>query len=768
MNTRNLIELLEDRIAPAIATVINPYMATYTDENGDVAVVKFSKPLLNAGSVGTTSSSLLQFSAQGSGEFLEAINLTGNGAAQGTNITVKSLASTGARTAGVGAINAAAFPYPSQVIGAINLGAVYVQGNLGQITGGEPAFYFGGPLAITSLTVGSMTQDLQSNVLGTIGTMTVQNDFNASLSVIGYQLGSIGTLTIGGVLAGDSAGDPGSGLIQFTGHIGLATIGSITGGTGAGTNVNTGELLGNGATDSSYISSLHVLGSITGGNAIESGFVSVQTTIGKLRVDGSIVGGNAGTPGNASTNTAAVPGDAGGVSAFSIRTGYIGGSIQGGTASPASDACGAILADQIGSLLVAGSIVGGSGPNSGIVTGTSGFVPQTYASIVVKGNITGGSGTGSGSIDATGFGVSSGFHFLNSSITALQVAGNIVGGSGGTSGVVSCGGNVKTLLVGGKVVGGNVTGGTSTAVTVNSLSDSGEINVGGTLGYGRVGGVQGGTMSGLVTAPSSTVTSATLQNAGIIEAGSITKLDVKGDVTAGLNSSYYLDSGGNDASTGQIFDSGSIFTSADIKTLIIEGSVISQSFTSTPTTQAGPTFTVTNGVYIFAGHGPAKAHATSDVAIGSVTIDGDATGLNLLAGFSTAVVAPSGSASDGSAQIGSVLIKGNMSASNIAAGVNPDANGVFGNASNTAATASTNGIYSTISSIIVQGNLTGSTSGVTGIVAEEVLNVQAANIAPLRLHAGPSNDEPPILIPGTIPSGAGAAGVYVYEPPLPS
>jgi len=184
------IEPLEDRIAPAL--ILNPYTVTYQDANGDTAVVKISKPLFtNATTAGnilqfttTVSKATLTFTDNNTPESLSNINLLARTDATGLNISVTVLPQVGVGNleVDVGSINAANFNTPNQVSENIDLGSIYIQGNLGYITAGASNYFF--TPSIQSLTVQSMTTPDASTVLGPIGSLSVKGNFNALQSSV--------------------------------------------------------------------------------------------------------------------------------------------------------------------------------------------------------------------------------------------------------------------------------------------------------------------------------------------------------------------------------------------------------------------------------------------------------------------------------------------------------------------------------------------------------------------------------------------------------
>jgi hypothetical protein len=564
------IEPLEDRIAPA--TIINPYTVTYQDQSGDTAVIKISKPLFTSVKaaqnilqwVDVNGNTLTEnYTGNGTAEGLQNMNLLGRTDAQGMNISVTTLPQVGVGdlTVNVGEIDAM-FLKNNQATLNIALGSVYVQGNLGEINAGSG---FNTP-SIKSLTVGSMTTDAESSVLGPILSMNVLGDFTAGLDVIGYQYGIINKLRIGGALEGDSSGDQGTGVIEFSGRIGSAVIGSIGNSNGQDPSF-TGQLVGGTATPS-YIGSLHVLGSITGGAGENSGEVFAETSIKKIVVDQNVVGGagensgqiagplgtviisgtmtggsgsdsgsifsetvnvaqnavfvplgsvkiggavTGGTAGTAGTSTTAVQGTAGSIEATKAGTIYIGGSLTGGTAG---DTDGSILVNSVKTLTINGNLAGGAGQNSGVVMGTGSTAPMQYGTIVVNGSVQGSSGAGSGAIllNQSGF----------ATVGSVRITGSLVGSSGINSGELVANLNLGTVVIDGSVEGGSAgTAASGPTPAVQGFSGVIEGAIAKTI-----------TIGGTLTGGATTVTG-TADTSGVIMVNNAGFINVGGGITGG-------------------------------------------------------------------------------------------------------------------------------------------------------------------------------------------------------------------------------------------
>jgi len=588
------IEPLEARIAPA--TILNPYTVTYQDGNGDTAVIRISKPLFASVAAAQTilkfsdssgNSITENFTGNATAENLSEIYLLANHAASGMDISVKVIpqVGVGTLTVNVGEIYAGDFSTAFQATGCVPLGNITIQGNLGEIYAGTD---FTPPNGVQSINVLSMNEGFQSYILGPVGSFHCAGNFNANLQVIGYQFGSIGSLYIGGTLGGDSSGDADTGVIQFAGHVGKATIGNITGTSGA----NTGELVGSQA-NPSYIGSLLVTGSITGGSGQDSGLVVVNAnsgTIGKLTVNGSIVGGTAGTAASATTNS--TPGDTGLVQAGIIGGVHIGGSLVGGTpgsgtnssgvADQTADTSGAIIANLAHGITIVGNITGGGGPDGGILESS------TLDGLVVDGSIVGGAGTNSGGLQVN-------------SMHSATVIGSISGGSGAGSGVITGQSLTFTDTVYGTiVVNGSVTGGsgaTSGAIIANGLlggsisslhirgdligssgTQSGYVDATGALGTVIIGGsVEGGSAGVAAFAGSSSVaaTAAVHGYSGVIAGGSSNSIQIGGSVVAGAPGTT-------------VNSNGVLNESADTSGAILVNAVKSLAITGNLTGGAGP------------------------------------------------------------------------------------------------------------------------------------------------------------------------------------
>jgi len=625
------------------------------------------------------------------------------------------------------------------------IGSLHV---LGDITGGAGADS-GRVYADTS--IGSVTVD--GAILGGGG----QDSGEVS--------GSLGTVKIAGGVTGGSGVNSGSILGQFlnaTSKTIAAPIGSLTigGDVTGGSGVSSGDIAG-------ILGTVIIKGNLTGGSGVSSGAILSQVTLpagtmspapmGTLVIAKNLTGGSAGTAAyTGSPATPAVPGDSGIVSALSARSITIGGSLIGGTPGTATnsnhtltqtaDTSGAILVNSVTSLTIGANIVGGDGPNSGIIEAQNGA--SAYGSIIVNGAVTGGAGDKTGSIFVNavkslsigasltgGAGDDSGAiepQSVSSTVAygTVTVRGNIVGAAGANSGSIylNVGSSALKGTLGNFHLGGSLIGGSNATRSgeVFAFSSLGPAFIGGSIigGTGDNSGVLGTTgplsatvVMGNLTGGQSINSASAVTDSGLIQGGGIVSLDIKGSVTSGVN-----------AGAGTLANCGSIRSTIDIASLTIGGSV---------------TGTTADPVVISAAHGVINSRKpTVDLAIASVTIAGNATWMDLLAGYdgSNTSGSPLGAQVDGSAQIASVTITGNLASSNVVAGVKPDSGGQFGTVGDAAiSTRLASGAKSAIASLVIGGTANGDANPADnfGIVAETVARVTVQNGANLAANLTP-------------------------------
>jgi len=268
------LQPLESRLAPAV-TIVNPTTATFTDVDGDKAIVKVS--------AGTLTPGLFTTAATGLGEQLQTINF-GGGGFDGVNLTIMAVkAPTGDGLVNVGYINSNGHDF----------GAVRVAGDLGRIDAGD-----GDPevAALKSLTVLSLgrygldtqggTGYLQSGIAGTLGVLVVAGDVKeAHVRVYGNDNDvKIGAITVGGSLIGGSNDD--SGQISSDGDMGMVKIRrDVIGGPG----YNSGRIISQ--SSSGKIAGVTIGGSLIGGPGNDSGLVYSEGDLGMVRIGHDVIGG---------------------------------------------------------------------------------------------------------------------------------------------------------------------------------------------------------------------------------------------------------------------------------------------------------------------------------------------------------------------------------------------------------------------------------------------------------------------------------------------
>jgi hypothetical protein len=781
----NAIEILESRIA--LAGAINATTAIFTDVDGDLVTVKFSKPIAQQVLYTTTFGAP---SISGSEQLLriDLINVA-PAAAKGVNITFTAVPKDGNGDGikdGDGKVN----------VGEIRafgkqLGAVSVPGDLGSIDAGT-----GGPgaVALGSLKVQSLGEyglatgaaDLVSSLGGSVGSISIEGnlrDASILISAAG-SVANLGTLAVGGsVIGGDSnatgfvtagaigivnirgdivggAGDN-SGRISVPGKIASLTVGgSLLGyrGDNSGT-VRAGEL------GTARIGRDLVGGTRTGfGNGLDSGVIEVAGKLGRLSLGGSVLAADA--TGSARIK---VGGDAGSITIAGSLVGgwadgvefnglvevtgkltklHLGGSILGGQADFSAgvfagtlvtatirgdvrggvgDSTGQVSANSIGTLSIGGSLIGGSDPDPS----------DSDLDGITSGNVISGAGIARLSIGGDihgGSGIASG-GVVASTIGVLTVRGSITGGPGDSSGSILTTGKIGTIQVGGDLIGGA------------RNKDSGQIAGRGGIAKVVIGGSVVGALNG--------------HGSGVIDGGTgrIDVLTIGGDLRGGMVNSVLpeINSGSIHArELGAVTIGGSVIAGVKLSsgTIARAGWINADEQIGSLTVKGGVIGDESNPVVITAGgKAPiAPTIARPEPGIGAITIGGTVDHTFILAGYNKNSIAVSADAS-----VGAVKVGGDWIASYLTAGVQPGADLLFGTADDRvlrggedfgAGPVRDNLSISKIASIVIGGQIKSgyfpafaSTAGnqTYGFVAQHIGSFKYGGIV-VPLKAGPSND----------------------------
>lgn len=561
-----------------------------------------------------------------------------------------------------------------RTIGTVKIGTTATQGIIGG--GGANSGRISAGATIANVTIaGSLTGGGGANS----GTITSS--------------GTIAALSIGGDLAGGSGAS--SGLVRSYGNITSLTIGDdLIAGTGAGSGFV--RALGS-------ISKLVIKGDVDAVSTAGSGAGSAgvfANTLPLVTVNGSILGGagsgsavieSARTIGATVAATATTP---------EVTTGItVGGNIAGGV----GDGSGAIIADGMLKLAsIKGHLTGGSGKQSGVIrSGTDTFQTGDIRKISVAGGIAGGIGDSSGSIIAGGV-----LGSVSLGSVLAPTADVLEGGDGNFSGTISAHGRIGTVKVIGNVVGGNgsqsgallsyersapegdLPGSIGTVSISGSLtggggSESGRIRADGALAALTVGSWAGGTGAGSGTL---------VTGAGLLGDGNSGAIRILGDLTKaaatpGAGSVDFL-IGGKLKSffVGGDTTSATLRVAEDVASLNFIGEVTGSKVTAL---------------------GQELHTATTDVAIGKLTVGGSVVGSSFLAGYNV-----SGVGANPDAQIGAVSVIGNWSNSNLVAGVIEGTDVGFGNALDVKASGDdTATIVSKIASVVIGGSVTAVSGG---------------------------------------------------------
>jgi len=351
-----------------------------------------------------------------------------------------------------------------------------------------------------------------------------------------------------------------------------------------------------------------------------------------------------------------------------------------------ADASGSAALAKMGSVIIGGSLIGGATADTGEIAAADGI-----GAVKILGSVIGGTAADTGRIATSISG-------------RLMVAGNAVGGS------------IGSVFIGGDLVGGSAqaTGAIYAANLLGSVTISGSIIGGSAVTSGGIDG----------------------NNIGAVKVGG----DLRGTA---FTSSAAVD------------HTAFIRSQTNIKSVIVGGSLIPGSETGGGTLtysaaiQAGQTLgavkvvgsiqgTEANPV-IFSGVGlSAPTKHTQDPAIVSLTVGGSATYVQVLAGYNLI-----GNPASGDAQIGTVKVGGDLIASDIIAGVKTQTAGTdFGASTDSlidipSATVLADGILSSIASVIVGGQIEGTTG--SGTFAIEAQTIHSLVTGGVNLHVAPGN-----------------------------
>ena len=723
------IEQLEARIAPALligpraifpsstVTFVSATTATYTDVDGDLVTVKFSKSILTAANVATV---LVTSPIDPTHDQLQTIDLTVPGLAKpaaGTTITL-TVAQKGAGDAfaNVGYIKATG----------LDLGAVAIRGDLGAIDAGDAKTKTPGLKSLTVQSLGAQgtatgAPDLHSDIVGALSKLAVKASVNgATVDVTGGKDGKLGAVNIGVSLVGGSTTTARTGSLHSTGDMGLVKIGNhLTGGQG----VESGALLSDGK-----IAGVTIGNSLSGGGANSAGTIHSHGNLGKVSIGLNLLGGAGDRAGSI-------------VSDAKMADVRVGGLMQGGLVK-----IGGNDTPRTGSISSAGDM--GKITVVGDLNGT--FL--TYSASIVSGGkiaaVTIGGSVGGGSVDHAGFIGSQG------TIGSIKIGGYLAGAGGQYSGSISTVGDLPSVKIGSYVFGGSSTLsgviqgknlGTISIVGVLSgrtsfsaaITDSGAI-LATTISSLTVGGLQGGSTSNFNAARSGYISATTIKqlsilgdlsggsvigtgsltDSGTVAAGHIDKMMVLGSVQAGSISSL--------SSNATNVRSGAIVVAHDLGALTIRGSVLGGEDEGKGAVPA-----------VITAVGKAKPTKTADLAIGSLTIGGDVSLANIFAGYNSA-----GAPVNGGAQIGTVTVTGNWTASNLVAGAMNAAssNKFFGNGNDAAIVGGSPAAIAKITGVSIGGVVQGTSVGGDhfGFVARAISSFKIGGLK-IPLAARPSS-----------------------------
>ncbi len=639
-----ILELLEARIAPASGFVfVDAHTAYTTDSDGDLLTVKITK--------GTLSDSNFTTTSMGDGYQLELLDLS-DATYAGTDLIVtaqRTFSTGGDGFINIGKIDAAG----------ITLGKVSIPGDVGQFEVGDTST--AGGQAIKSLFVGSIgafgtdtgaSADLQTNIFGSIGAMTVATDMHGKFVVNGSTMdgktGGIGSLTVGGSVIGDADY---TGWFQVTGGIKSLKVGGDLSGDG----------ISSGRIQCIYggVGSVFIGGSLLGGSGANSGQLTANGAIpvSSLVVKGSLIGGAGDYSGSIDINSG-------------IKKTLVGGDFVGGAGLKS----GHIYNGDVGTILVRGSLIGGAGQDSGEVEGI-------FKTVTVMGNVTGGAGQYSGGV----------YHYDTTVKADVKITGDVTGGTGSNSGAVgytTSSYSYGSIVIGGSLIGSGYTGAGSIVVdSFNSITIGGSVK-GGTGSKLLSGSILAGDNSGTISIGGN-LEGGTKDYCGVIDVnGSLKSVTIGGSILGGSGSGKLA---------------GAVLANTTLGSLTVGGDVRGDS---------------SHLVYIAANGLGANlpTSKTTDLAIGKISIGGTSLYGNFLAGY---LDNDNGNITgmNGDASIGAVSVGRDWICSTASAGFDAGTDGYFGtdgmNDDFKITSASGRNLISMISSIVIKGQVRG-TYGTTG------------------------------------------------------
>jgi hypothetical protein len=253
---------------------------------------------------------------------------------------------------------------------------------------------------------------------------------------------------------------------------------------------------------------------------------------------------------------------------------FIAGDLIGGSGNLFENG-GVIACDgALGSVHINGDLVGGSGSETGAI-----FTSGRIGNVFLRGNLIGGAGEGSGRIESfTGIG-------------NVLIGHNVIGGTGSSSGAIFCGGDIGNIRVNGDLIGGRAAG-------FGSLEKSGAI-----ISDGRINSV---TLAGSLVAGSESGLLVLASRCGAIIAGDdIGPVKIAGSIVGSATNPALIIAKGQHVKPTSGFDTA-------IASLSVKGDV--------------------RFAQILAGFDSDRVPANADAAIGTVTIGHDWAASSLVAG----------------------------------------------------------------------------------------------------------------------------------------
>ncbi len=529
-----------------------------------------------------------------------------------------------------------------------------------------------------------------------------------------------------------SAAAAGGDNLSVTAHSGLANVGVIEAGFGLGHVVIQGDLgridVGSASNNAPGLTSLTVnsLGQQGTSTQPSSGASLVSTIFGPvgsitvqrdiLNAEISVVANSAGDSYNGTIGSVIVGGSiiGGSESLFgSISTGgnvgsiYIGGNLQGGSGSSSGSlqiegSVGSLTVGNIIGYTAAGDATALGADSASISTGLALSPDGGIGSLIIKGNLQGGDGSGSGEISQSS--ISSGYY------KSVKIGGSILGGSGENSGELSA--NAFGSITIGKGIKGSSGADSGSVFSVNGISGIDILS----------GGITGGTATDAGSIQAATAPTGAALIDSIVVHGNITGVATAGSTVTGTGQIHTSSSIGSFALYGSLVgaaaeQSGSVIAVEALGDVSIHGAILGGTGSGSGQVNGYSIASLSiTGQVLGSGTGSGKIAATGTIHalhIGGSLSGGTGTGSGEISAASIDSVIIGGDVQGGGPSSGAIVATGSIGSVVIGGGLD----GGDGSGSGVITTGSSTGFGDNLGSLTISGGIAGSDGPGSGQVS---------------------------------------------------